>query len=433
MMISFRQVRSPHVSPPPWFEREDLLCPVICDLLREHRMPARSGTETTRAARAWRDDMPLGEEGLGFDSLARLQLSSRFSELFHIHETGAEDHLLECVTLRDLHDAVLFSLRQYAGALTFRSSGSLDRPHACTHQAADLLREAMHWAEIVGERGRIVSFVPAHHIYGFIWTVMLPSITGLKVRRANEEGYYATLEGLMPGDLVVAIPELWRFIDESAHSLPSDVVGITSAAPISRPLARSLAERGLARLIDVFGTSETGGLGWREDLEAPFRALPHVAREGDGPCREGEGGVARGQRPEAASGDAESIVLSLVDGRRRHLVPPDRLVWPDARHFRPLGRRDAAVTIGGHNVHPEKVRDLLLAHPDVAEANVRLDRFTGRLKAFVVPARALYHPDELAGRLRHHLKSRLHPFEMPRSIRFGPALPRNRMGKPTDW
>lgn len=367
--------------------------------------------------------MPLGEEGVGLDSLSRLQMSTRISEFFHIHETGAEDYLLECVTLRDLHEAIQFSLRQYAGSLTFRSSGSVDQPHACTHQAADLLREAICWREIVGERGRIVSFVPAHHIYGFIWTVMLPSLAGLKVRRASEHGYYATLQGLIPGDLVIAVPELWRFIDESAHSLPDDVIGVTSGAPFSRPLARSLADRGLARLIDAFGSSETGGLGWREDFDAPFQALAHVSPDES----------TDHSRSREATCPQDRIVLSLVDGRRRTLVAPDRLVWEDLRHFRPLGRRDATIIIDGHDVHPEKVRDLLIAHPEVIEAAVRPDRMTGRLKAFVVPARALYDPVELAGRLRHYLKSRLPAFAVPRSIRFGTALPRNRMGKPADW
>ncbi len=423
MLMPFRQIRSPHVSPPSWFEREDLLCPLIWDLLHERRR-STPGVQGMPAARgSWQSDMLLGEEGLGLDSLARLRLSCRLSEFFHIHETGAEDHLLECVTLRDLHEAILFSLRQYAGALTFRSSGSLDRPRACTHRAADLLREAMTWAEIVGERGRIVSFVPAHHLYGFIWTVMLPSLTGLKVRRAREHGYYATLEGLMPGDLVVAVPALWRFIEESAHPLPGGVIGVSSSAPLSGPLARRLAERGLSRLIDVFGASEVGGLGWREDPDSPFQALAHVSA-----CRRAG---RREDRDEESANDR--ILLTLVDGRRRSLVPPDRLVWEDERHFRSQGRRNAAIVIGGHDVHPEKVRDLLLSHPEVAEAAVRPDRLSGRLKAFVVPMRAPCKPDELAGRLRHFLKARLPSFAVPHSIHFGTALPRNEMGKPADW
>jgi acyl-coenzyme A synthetase/AMP-(fatty) acid ligase len=58
------------------------------------------------------------------------------------------------------------------------------------------------------------------------------------------------------------------------------------------------------------------------------------------------------------------------------------------RRFTLAGRRDGAVQIGGHNVHPARIAERLRTHPLVADAVVRPmrpDEGT-RLKAFIVLA-----------------------------------------------
>ena len=80
----------------------------------------------------------------------------------------------------------------------------------------------------------------------------------------------------------------------------------------------------------------------------------------------------------------------------------DRLLWCGERRFRLGGRIDGAVQVGGVNVFPKHLRDLLLEQPAVADAEVRITDHVagGRLEAAVVPA----HPDassaEFAAELR---------------------------------
>ena len=81
------------------------------------------------------------------------------------------------------------------------------------------------------------------------------------------------------------------------------------------------------------------------------------------------------------------------------------------------------------------LNSVLMAHPRVADAQIRLMRANEgeRLKAFVVPRL----PDECGMSLRTELEtwvdSRLQAVERPRSYTFGPELPRNEMGKLADW
>jgi acyl-coenzyme A synthetase/AMP-(fatty) acid ligase len=113
---------------------------------------------------------------------------------------------------------------------------------------------------------------------------------------------------------------------------------------------------------------------------------------------------------------------------------PDRIEWIDDERFLPNGRIDQAVQVGGTNVYPSYVAEVLALHPGVRECVVRPMRPDEgrRLKAFVVPAAGL-----AAAALRDELDAwiaqRLTPPERPAALSFGPALPRRPGGKPADW
>jgi len=90
--------------------------------------------------------------------------------------------------------------------------------------------------------------------------------------------------------------------------------------------------------------------------------------------------------------------------------------------------------VGGTNVFPARVRQVLLDHPQVSDAVVRMmtSEEGSRLKAFVVPA-----PGADATALRAELwrwsASRLTAPERPKAFRIGDELPRDVMGKLSDW
>jgi acyl-CoA synthetase (AMP-forming)/AMP-acid ligase II len=94
-----------------------------------------------------------------------------------------------------------------------------------------------------------------------------------------------------------------------------------------------------------------------------------------------------------------------------------------------LGRDDDMVVIGGENVFPGQVEDVLAAHPDVAEVAVVAEddpTYGARLVAHLVPERGAV-VDEPA--LQELVRSRLARFAVPREFRVLDALPRNATGK----
>jgi acyl-coenzyme A synthetase/AMP-(fatty) acid ligase len=110
------------------------------------------------------------------------------------------------------------------------------------------------------------------------------------------------------------------------------------------------------------------------------------------------------------------------------------LEWnPDGR-FCVRGRRDEAVQVGGINVFPARVRKVLLEHPGVADAGVRLmtPEEGARLKAFVVAAPGV-DCEALRTELERWVVNRLTVAERPKSLVFGARLPVNEQGKLADW
>jgi 4-coumarate--CoA ligase (photoactive yellow protein activation family) len=375
---------------------------IVLDLLREEVTASRRGAGAAMRPARWSEATRADADGLDLDSLERLNIAAALNEFFHLHEYGAEDYLLASPLVGEWCDVVEQSLRATGTQLTFRTSGSTGAPKRCTHRVADLLAEASRWAEYLDGPTHLIALVPSHHIYGTLFTAMLPDLLGCPVERAYGADAVARAAA---GSVVIATPTMWQYLSRSLLAFPPDVVGVSSTAPMPAQLAHQLGGQRLARLLEVYGSTETAGIAVRDRHDAPFRLLDRWMRDATG------GLVCEGGEPVAL---------------------PDAAEWLDERHFALRGRIDGAVQIGGLNVFPDRVRDVLLAHAGVAEAAVRLDADTGRLKAFVVPAAGTA-GETLVAELDRWCGARVADVERPRRIAVGANLPRSAMGKPADW
>jgi 4-coumarate--CoA ligase (photoactive yellow protein activation family) len=401
-----------------WWTHGDALRRVVTDLLAFELAQMRPGRPPTPAP--WAADAGFVRD-LGVDSLELMGLGTALAEALHLQRAGIDERLLARPCVGDWVASARAGLETGASAdpggaaLTFRTSGSTGNPKRCTHTLATLEQEAAALASLVPGRRRILSAVPSHHIYGFLFTVLLPrqvagpgAIDVIDLRQAGP----AALAGMArAGDLVVAHPSWWEAAARLMPAFGRDIVGVTSTAPCPDTLADALAGAGL-RLLQVYGSSETAGVGWRDRASVPFALLPHWAR----------------------LDDPASLVRALPDGTTRRYPLQDRLDWADAAHFLPAGRIDGAVQVGGLNVFPAYVAQVLAGHPHVREAAVRLMRPDEgrRLKAFVVVAPGA-DVDALRAALPAWAAARLTAPERPVAWTFGPRLPRQASGKGADW
>lgn len=397
----------------------------VADLLAHELGRLRPG-QRQLPPQPWAPELTLDADGLGLDSLERMSLAAALNEALHLHESGLEDLLLVHRHLGGWIEVATDALAEVHERISFHSSGSTGEPTACQHRLATLWQEVEAIAPLVPGTRRVLAAVPAHHIYGFLFTVLLPHRLGgvpvIDIRRHTPQGLAALLQ---PGDLVISQPAHWALLARHLPRWPAGVRGVSSTAPCPDALAAQLQAAGLGELLQIYGSSQTAGIGWRRAAEAPFTLWPFWSADGAGAANAAE---------EADEADATRLWRADPQGRREAHALQDHLTWAGPRQFRVAGRRDAAVQVAGTNVYPARVRELLCQHPDVADAVVRrMAAHEGdRLKAFIVPRPGADWPT-LHAALWGWTAARLSAPETPKAFTLGAQLPVNAMGKPADW
>lgn len=365
----------------------------------------------------WGAGTAIVETDLALDSLERTNCAAALNQFFHLSDYGAEDYLLAAPTLGDWATIVAISIAVGSGQMTFETSGSTGAPKACTHTVQTLMEEAEIWAERYQDRKHIIALVPPHHIFGFIFTVLLPQIMGIPVVDVRYSGASGLKDALQAKrSLVIGAPVHWQYISRSFLSLPAGLRGVTSTAPMPKPVAARLKAQGLDDLTEIYGSTETAGVGLRGRGESAYTLLPHWSLERDG---KGKGE------------DQQAHLVHKSTGAKQPLM--DTVTLGANRTFTLNGRKDGAVQVGGTNVFPSRVADILRLQPQVAQCAVRLCHTTQRLMAFIVPHDPADSVEDLEQFLREACTEALTAAERPTRYDFGLELPQTPMGKSTAW
>ncbi|MGE0790143.1 MAG: class I adenylate-forming enzyme family protein [Sandaracinaceae bacterium] len=296
---------------------------------------------------------------------------------------------------------------------TVYTSGSTGEHTACPKTAGQLLGEARVLARTfeppVGSR--FVPMVPTHHIYGLLFGVLLPLSSGGAFYRhtplhASEIAALASA-GI---DVLVTVPAHLRgMLIAKEGELPRIARVFSSAAPLSPRVASQVRARFGWTISEVFGSSETGGIGWRDSGgQGPWTPLSGVS---------------------VAAGDDERIRVDspfLGEGPRPY-VGADRVrVHPDGT-FEHLGRADDVHKVGGVRVAVPEVEQRLLAIDGVRDAAV-IAREVGGARHKELWA-AVVAPGLDVAHLRAELTKWLAPVAVPRRFKLVDALPRAEHGK----
>ncbi|ARX88786.1 hypothetical protein SMD44_08273 [Streptomyces alboflavus] len=326
--------------------------------------------------------------------------------------------------------------------LDFHTSGTTG-PSECWRRTRDQLwEEAGMLAALLGpERPEaVLSFAPPRHVYGALATLLVPARLRLPV------WYRPHFFGALPPSpvgrwAVVAVP--WSFSalrrKRAWIEARERVAVLHSTAMLPSAAQDFVQEAGPGRVSvrEVFGSTETGGIAWREwgpddppwdlfdDVEfVPDPHDPHAPDDGVG-------------TPDADA-DVPLTVRSPRLAARPGLAPlptwqTDDLVRPcGARRFRFSGRRGGLVKINGRRVSLGAVERALRAVVDCADLACLpvADELSGEhLELYVVPppgrrldrarVRALIAGHDLTVQPRHvHIVDRIDrsPTGLPRRI-----------------
>ena len=282
---------------------------------------------------------------------------------------------------------------------------------------------------------------PVFHAWGLghLSMAMLLGSTVVLHRRFDPERVLRSIEEQRATALVVVPVMLHKLLD-AAEAGSYDLSSLRIVASSGSALPAGLAQRVLdvlgPVLYNLYGSTEVAyaAVATPEDLQAdpgtagkpPHGVTLRVVDDKGDDCPPGEPGRIFVGSGLAFGGYTDGSDKDRLDGL---ISTGDLGLLDDDGRLTVLGRDDDMVVIGGENVYPGQVEDVLHAHAsvaDVAVVDVPDDQWGARLVAHVVPAQGATVDEK---ELQALVKDKLAKFAVPREVRTLEELPRNTTGK----
>ncbi|WP_231755392.1 AMP-binding protein [Bordetella sp. N] len=333
-----------------------------------------------------------------------------------------------------------------SGAVVLCTSGSSGQPKQIRKRwrqlAAEIeaLEALWHWSKpLAGSAGEslrpvcVLGSVSPQHMYGLPFRLLWPLCSGRLVARRQLVYPEALQHASLPhADFVwIASPALLKRLGTSLdHAALRGGLRqiVSSGGPLPGEISDMLARDLGCRPCEIYGSSETGAVAWRQG-DTAWQPLPGA-----------EVGVPAGIDGAAAADAAGNPPPQTLWIRSPWLMPGETFQSNDAVQltadgFRLLGRMDRIVKIEEKRIALPAVEQALALHPYVNEARVDLVAGEQRLSALIALTAQGIHALRNGGRaalaqaLRAHLAPTQEALAVPRHLRFVRELPWNAQGK----
>jgi acyl-CoA synthetase (AMP-forming)/AMP-acid ligase II len=326
------------------------------------------------------------------------------------------------------------------GRVFLQTGGTTGQPLIWPKTACNLLDEVA--AHVRGLRvepdDHILATVPPHHIYGLLFSVLLPLCSGATVERTSPFFPQEIAERIerTKATILVSTPAHLRALSTTLSPSHHLRLVLSSGALLASADAAAFHGRTGLWPLEIYGSTETGGIAVRrQDVpDCPWAPMPGVAcrvkgetlevcspyvsrvegRVGSGPASPTAHHRGRARKPSQGSHDDDffrtaDLAQIRADGR-----------------FDLLGRSDGIVKVGGVRVSLPDIERALTSLTAVEDAAVlALPSPSGRGQEIVALVASQRSADEIGLELRERLASP----SWPRRLRCVSAIPTTPSGK----
>ncbi len=332
-------------------------------------------------------------------------------------------------------------------AVLLYTSGTSGKPKGVMLTAANLatnVEQCRQWAKFT-DRDVILGVLPQFHSFGLTVLTLLPMMIGCKVV------YTARFMPRKILDLMaehrptafIGIPSMYNAL-LSAKSAKADHFSslryiVSGGEPLPDAVASGFKERFNATINEGYGLTETGPVSnWcRPDEHRPHtvgKPLPQVEEKivdgNDQRLGPNEDGEIRIKGPNVMKGYYKLPELTAESFDKEGYYRTGDMGHFDEEGFLYItGRIKEMLIIGGENVFPREIEEVLNKHPAVhASAVIGMhDESRGELPLAFVELEEGFEFDP-AG-IRAHCREHLARYKVPKEIRLVEELPRNPTGK----
>jgi long-chain acyl-CoA synthetase len=329
------------------------------------------------------------------------------------------------------------------------TGGTTGIPKAAMLTHRNLVADAMQVAAWVpGARAgdTILGALPYFHIYGMTVAMNLAVVLGQRQVLLPRPDTSEMLDAICHERprMFPAVPAMYQAISVHPRAASLDLTSIdaciSGGAPLPGEVQRRFEEVTRGRVAEGYGLSEASPVTHCNPLYGDRRAgtigVPFPSTDAMvvsladghevGPGEEGELLVRGPQVMKGYYHNPEETALVLHDGWLR---TGDIAARDEDGYFRIVDRKKDMIIVGGINVWPREVEEVLHEHPLIADAAVvgtPHERLGEVPKAFVVPAPGAVLTVEM---VVEHCRANLAGHKVPRQVEFVAELPRSGVGK----
>jgi acyl-coenzyme A synthetase/AMP-(fatty) acid ligase len=339
-----------------------------------------------------------------------LPASSASGALNTVRDTYTSHHILDDERLNTISasstapSAIPSIDADHCAAIAF-TSGSTGQPQAHASSWSTLIASARRSAARIFSNPKLnlVATVPSQHMFGLEMTILQPLVNDCAVD-AGKPFFPADIVSALknlpaPRALITTPAHLKACVSATPSGMPDIDFVLSATAPLARELAQAVESAWSTRVLEIYGSTETGAIASRRTVEGDtWELLP-------------------GGRLEAQTDDiqyrpdgAESIKLH------------DRFDLQDDRRFTLAGRSNDLIKVAGKRASLADLNAKLLAIDGVLDGVIFQPEPDGRVAALVVAG--ISEREVLAALTRD-----LDEVFVPRPLRLVRALPRDEVGK----
>ena len=311
-----------------------------------------------------------------------------------------------------------------------RSSGTTGpgRIHWRTREQVMLEARAIVDAFKLDSVGDIISCAPLTHAFGFLCGLAVAALLRVRLSYVPQlEAGIAIRRSSCRHVMVLALPSTWHIISRLRNISHRHITIVHSAGPIPHFARQHIGQLiGVARICEIFGSSETGAIGYRLSAQSetePWRVFPDVNLISSPPTHVTGPRCAAGCRVEDAKGFEKNALIELAD----------EFAWCGPMRVRITGRKGDRIKVNGVNVRLGDVANALAALlPDYPIAVIQeRDPIRGDAFSIAIQASSISGPDrsDRERAISSEIQRLFGPHVYPRGFTYPASLRATRAGK----
>jgi long-chain acyl-CoA synthetase len=331
-------------------------------------------------------------------------------------------------------------------AIILYTSGTTGKPKGAMLTHKNLYSNASDVGDYLkmNNQDRVITTLPMFHVFCLTVALNAPLLSGATIliapRFSPKEIFDLARE--YEATVFAGVPTMYNFLYQYPEANPVDFktlrLCISGGASLPVALLNNFEKKFNVTVSEGYGLSEASPVTCFNPLDRPRKAgsigtsILHVENKivnelGEEPPV-GEVGELIVSGPNIMKGYYKMPEETAAAIRKGWLYTGDLARMDEEGYFYIVDRKKDLIIVGGYNVYPREVEEVLYNHPDVVEAavlGVPDSEFGESVKCFVVRKNSNTTEEYLLEYCREHLAK----YKVPSSIEFLEELPKNTTGK----